>query len=174
MIGKWLRFQFLLCREYANFINNFVIEKHSGLDKILSEKYEDLASNKAEPNLKLIGKILSNALSFSIYTSQSIIQEISLKNCKWLLYNIYNFYVLIDVFQDLSDVFHIDKEKIPSLAFCIFKCGKTMNSKVKYERFMLILNNSQKISSQELTEIISKIYTSIRKVLTSGKHGVWI
>jgi hypothetical protein len=47
-----------------------------------------------------------------------------------------------------------------------------MNSKVKYERFMIIMNNSQKLKKVELTNIVSKIYTSLRKILTAGKQGV--
>jgi hypothetical protein len=47
-----------------------------------------------------------------------------------------------------------------------------MNSKIKYERFMLILNNQNKLKKSELSEIISKIYISIRKLLTAGKQGV--
>ena len=61
---------------------------------------------------------------------------------------------------------------IPNLAFSIFKCGKSANSKVKYERFFLILNNSIKMKKDELFTLYGKIYASIRKVLTAGKQGV--
>ena len=61
---------------------------------------------------------------------------------------------------------------IPSLAFSIFKTGKSMNSKIKFERFLLIVNNSSKMSKEDLMGLISKIYSSLRKVLTSGKQGV--
>jgi hypothetical protein len=64
-------------------------------------------------------------------------------------------------------------KRVPNLGFTIFKCGKSMNSKVKFERFMLIINNSSKIPGEELQNLIGKIYSSIRKVLTSGKAGVF-
>jgi hypothetical protein len=63
---------------------------------------------------------------------------------------------------------------IPNLAFTIFKTGKSMNSKIKFERFILIINNSQKLTSEELSNLMIKIYASVRKVLTSGKAGVKI
>ncbi len=47
-----------------------------------------------------------------------------------------------------------------------------MNSKIKYERFMLIISNRDKLKAHELSEIISKIYAAIRKTLTAGKLGV--
>lgn len=61
---------------------------------------------------------------------------------------------------------------IPNLGFCIFKCGKHMNSKVKFERFMIIINNSHKMKKDELTSVIQKLYASVKKVLTTGKQGV--
>lgn len=73
--------------------------------------------------------------------------------------------------NEFKNVCNIDAEVIPKLGFCIFKCGKSMNSKVKYERFFLIVNNSSKMKREELQILIGKIYTSIRKLLTSGKHG---
>ncbi len=63
---------------------------------------------------------------------------------------------------------------VPNLGFTIFKCGKSMNSKIKFERFLLIINNSHKLTKEELFSLLGKIYTSIRKVLTSGKAGVII
>jgi hypothetical protein len=64
-----------------------------------------------------------------------------------------------------------DNHSIPKIAFGIFKCGKSMNSKVKFERFLLIINNA-KMSKHELSELICKLYGSIRKVMTAGKQGV--
>lgn len=60
----------------------------------------------------------------------------------------------------------------PNLAFVIFKCGKNMNSKVKFERFMIIINNHSKLSKSDLSQLTQKLYLSVRKVLTSGKQGV--
>lgn len=47
-----------------------------------------------------------------------------------------------------------------------------MNSKVKFERFILIINNSSKMKKEELNALIVKIYGSVKKILTSGKQGV--
>lgn len=47
-----------------------------------------------------------------------------------------------------------------------------MNSKVKFERFFLIINNDSKMNKHELQEIIGKLYTSLRKILSTGKQGV--
>jgi hypothetical protein len=64
-------------------MKNITIEKHSGFDKILSEKFEDICST--DINLRTIAKIISNAISLSVYASQSVMQDISLKNCKYFL-----------------------------------------------------------------------------------------
>jgi hypothetical protein len=47
-----------------------------------------------------------------------------------------------------------------------------MNSKVKFERFILIINNSSKMKKEELNALMVKIYGSVKKILTSGKQGV--
>jgi hypothetical protein len=75
------------------------------------------------------------------------------------------------VYNTLQYVLSQDK-KVPNLGFSIFKCGKSINSKVKFERFMFIINNSSKMSKDELMSLTGKIYFSIKKVLTSGKAGV--
>jgi hypothetical protein len=71
-----------------------------------------------------------------------------------------------------EDITKYNSQNIPNLAFTIFKCGKSMNSKVKFERFILIINNSSKMKKEELSALIVKIYGSVRKLLTSGKQGV--
>ncbi len=62
-------------------------------------------------------------------------------------------------------------KSIPGLGFSIFKTGKTMNSKVKFERFMILINNQNKMDKTTLIDIVNKIYASLRKVLTAGKAG---
>ena len=100
--------------------------------------------------------ILSNSLSFTVFFSQAIFQNIELHDF---------------VSKNLTSVLPTEK-KVPNLGFTIFKCGKHMNSKVKFEKFMLIINNSSKMSTEELQNLVGKIYTSIRKILTAGKAGV--
>ena len=61
---------------------------------------------------------------------------------------------------------------IPNLGFSLFKTGKNAGSKVKFERFILFINNNQhKLSKDTLVDIVNKIYVSLRKALTSGKAG---
>jgi len=77
------------------------------------------------------------------------------------------------VFSSLQNILP-QEAKVPNLGFTIFKCGKNMNSKVKFERFMLMINNSSKMPKEELMNLIAKIYASVKKTLTSGKAGVSI
>ena len=46
-----------------------------------------------------------------------------------------------------------------------------MNSKIKFERWILFINNSKKIPYNELKDIFSKIYQALKKFLTAGKAG---
>jgi hypothetical protein len=50
---------------------------------MLKGKYEELS--KIDSNSHVIGRLLSNAISTGVYVSQSVIQEISLKNCKEMI-----------------------------------------------------------------------------------------
>ena len=67
------------------------------------------------------------------------------------------------------------KRKSPNLGFCIFKTGKNMNSKIKYERFLIMVNNNifNNISEKKkiIIELYTKMYEIIRKSLTAGKAG---
>ena len=58
--------------------------------------------------------------------------------------------------------------KTPNLGFCIFKTGKSMNSKIKYERFLLMINSEIFESNNDLKEKKKEI---IKKTLTAGKAG---
>ena len=42
--------------------------------------------------------------------------------------------------------------KTPNLGFCIFKTGKAVNSKIKYERFLIMINNDIFETNNELKE----------------------
>jgi len=113
---------------------------------------------KADENNKNIAVLLSNSISFTVYFSQAIFRDISFNKF---------------VFNSLQNILP-QEEKIPNLGFTIFKCGKNMNSKVKFERFMFIINNSSKMPKEELMSLVGKMYASIKKVLTSGKAGVYL
>ena len=65
-----------------------------------------------------------------------------------------------------------EASSIPNIGFSLFKTGKNAGSKVKFERFILFINNNQhKLSKDMLVDIINKMYASLRKALTSGKAG---
>lgn len=116
--------------------------------------YENLT--RADENNKQIAILLSNSISFTVYFSQAIFKELAFNKF---------------VFNSVQNILP-QEPKVPNLGFTIFKCGKSMNSKVKFERFMLIINNSTKMPKEELMNLITKLYASVKKVLTSGKAGV--
>ena len=68
-------------------------------------------------------------------------------------------------------LYKLNNTTIPDLGFILFKTGKEMNSKVKFERWILFLNNSKKMPFNDLKDAFSKIYLAIRKFLTAGKAG---
>jgi enolase len=76
------------------------------------------------------------------------------------------------LYLDVNEFMLPIKYNVPNLAFTIFKCGKSVGSKVKFERFMLIINNSIKMKEDDLNNLIAKIYASVKKVLSAGKKGV--
>jgi hypothetical protein len=59
---------------------NYTIEQYSSLDKLLKGVSDDVTGNKIDSNSNLVGRLLSNAISMYAYSSQAIIQEISLKS----------------------------------------------------------------------------------------------
>jgi hypothetical protein len=56
------------------------IEQFASFDKILRSVYDDLA--RVDHNSEAVAKLLSNAISLGVFSSQSIIQELSIKDCK--------------------------------------------------------------------------------------------
>ena len=64
--------------------------------------------------------------------------------------------------------------KFPNLGFCIFKTGKNMNSKIKFERFLLMINcknENGEFDSKLLIDLYPKMFDVIKKTLTAGKAG---
>ena len=62
----------------------------------------------------------------------------------------------------------------PNLGFCIFKTGKNMNSKIKYERFLLMVNcknENNEFDPKILIDLYPKMFDVIKKTLTAGKAG---
>ena len=62
----------------------------------------------------------------------------------------------VDFINKAIPLFKLNNSTIPDLGFVLFKTGKEMNSKIKFERWILFINNSKKISYNELKEIFNQ------------------
>jgi hypothetical protein len=78
-----IKFIIKLFRFYCHHLEKYTIEQFSSLDKVLKSIYEDVS--KIDNNSLMIAKVLSNTISMGVFASQSIIQEIPIKNCKFIL-----------------------------------------------------------------------------------------
>ena len=138
------------------------------LIKVFDEQYEAKFTNysiesidKFDTELKELASLsevnhsLSNAISLSCIYSMSLMLDQSFPT---FIKTTYADYI-------------INEATIPNLCFNLFKTGKTMNSKVKFEHFILIINNQTKMEPEFLYTLINKIYAAIRKFLTQGKAG---
>ena len=111
---------------------------------------------------------LSNTISLMIYISTALMKNMSLS--EYIKENKSNL-----IFKNGNK----KNGKSPNLGFCIFKTGKNMNSKIKYERFLIMINNDIFETNNELKEkkkeiiidLYKKMYEIIRKTLTAGKAG---
>lgn len=131
--------------QYEAKFTNYSIESIGQFDAALGE----MAS------LSEINHALSNAISLSCIYSMSLMLDQSFPS---FIKSSYADYI-------------INEATIPNLCFNLFKTGKTMNSKVKFEHFILIINNQTKMEPDILYSLINKIYAAIRKFLTQGKAG---
>ena len=59
----------------------------------------------------------------------------------------------------------------PNLGFVIFRCGKSANSKVKFEKFIIFINAAQNPTKEDLSNSFIKLWNSVCKLLTAGKQG---
>ena len=140
----------LFSNTFSKGINGYIIEQFESYDKYIGA-LADAVSDEDKP----LAKCLSNAISIATLISMSNMAGLS-------LVNYVNRYLPQNKFNNTA---------IPDIGFVLFKTGKTMNSKVKFERFILFVDNSSKIDSEEIKEIFSRIYQAIRKFLTAGKLG---
>lgn len=108
---------------------------------------------------------LSNTISLMIYISTALMKNMSLS--EYIKENKSNL-----IFKNGNK----KNGKSPNLGFCIFKTGKNMNSKIKYERFLIMVNNEifddKSIDKKKIIiELYIKMHEIIRKTLTAGKAG---
>ena len=108
---------------------------------------------------------LSNTISLMIYISTALMKNMTLS--EYIKENKSNL-----IFKNGNK----KNGKSPNLGFCIFKTGKNMNSKIKYERFLIMVNNEifddKSIDKKKIIiELYIKMHEIIRKTLTAGKAG---
>ena len=138
-------------------------------EKILSiindkEKDKDKDKEKQKETEPMVLS-LSNTISLMIYISTALMKNMNLS--KYISETKSNL-----IFKNGSK----KKGKTPNLGFCIFKTGKNMNSKIKYERFLIminneIFNNNENDKKKILIELYPKMFEIIKKYLTAGKAG---
>lgn len=126
---------------------NYSIESIEAFDMMLTE----IATTQGTD----LCRSLSTAISLSCFYSMALMVDQSLNT------------FIKNTYPD----FIINNEIIPNIGFSLFKTGKTMNSKVKFEHFILFINNQTKMEPEAIYDLINKIYTTIRKFLTQGKQG---
>ena len=136
---------------FSKGIDSYNIEQFISFDKYIL----NLCDTVVDETESKIALSLCNSLSLSTLLAMSKMNNM----------NIINF------INDTIPSYKLNNSNIPDLGFIIFKTGKEMNSKVKFENWILFVNNSKKLSSTELKELFSKIYNSLKKVLTAGKAG---
>ena len=160
--------------ELLNVFNEIFSEEVKSLDyedpNQFDEKILTLLKNKNKENKETdaMALSLSNTISLMIYISTALMTNINF--CQFIAENKSN--LILKKPQR-------NQGKTPNLGFCIFKTGKSMNSKIKYERFLLMINseifesnNDLKQKKKEIIiELYKKMFEIIKKALTAGKAG---
>ena len=160
--------------ELLNVFNEIFSEEVKSLDyedpNQFDEKILTLLKNKNKENKETdaIALSLSNTISLMIYISTALMTNINFS--QFIAENKSN--LILKKSQR-------NQGKTPNLGFCIFKTGKSMNSKIKYERFLLMINSEIFESNNDLKEkkkeiiieLYKKMFEIIKKTLTAGKAG---
>ena len=160
--------------ELLNVFNEIFSEEVKSLDyedpNQFDEKILTLLKNKNKVNKETdaMALSLSNTISLMIYISTALMTNINF--CQFIAENKSN--LILKKAQR-------NQGKTPNLGFCIFKTGKSMNSKIKYERFLLMINSEIFESNNDLKEkkkeiiieLYKKMFEIIKKTLTAGKAG---
>ena len=160
--------------ELLNVFNEIFSEEVKSLDyedpNQFDEKILTLLKNKNKENKETdaMALSLSNTISLMIYISTALMTNINF--CQFIAENKSNLILKKD---------QRNQGKTPNLGFCIFKTGKSMNSKIKYERFLLMINSEIFESNNDLKEkkkeiiieLYKKMFEIIKKTLTAGKAG---
>ena len=135
---------------FSKALTGYDIEQFSAYDKYIL----NLVQNASDRDLPIISS-LGHALSVS-----TLLAMAKMNNSN-----------SIDFINENIPLYKLNNTTIPDLGFILFKTGKEMNSKVKFERWILFFNNSKKLPYNELKNVFTKIYLAIKKFLTAGKAG---
>ena len=160
--------------ELTNIFSEIFSNEVTNLDyedpKQFDEKIVDIlkSKNKENKDTDAMALSLSNTISLMVYLSTALMKNINF--CQYIAENKLNL---------IMKKPERNKGRTPNLGFCIFKTGKTMNSKIKYERFLIMINNeifeanNNDINEKKkiIIELYKKMYETIRKTLTAGKAG---
>ena len=137
-------------KTFSKALTGYDIEQFPTYDKYILNLVQN-ASDIELPIISLLGH------SLSVSTLLAMAKMNNTNNIEFINQNI--------------ALYKLNNNAIPDLGWVLFKTGKEMNSKVKFERWILFFNNSKKLPYNELKNVYSKIYLAIRKFLTSGKAG---
>ena len=156
--------------ELANTFNQIFSEDVKNLDfedpKQFDEKLLNLIKDKnKEKENDPMTLSLSNTISLMIHVSTALMKNLTFSE-----------YIKEAKSNLIFKINSRKKGKTPNLGFCIFKTGKNMNSKIKYERFLIMINNeifnNNEIDKKKiLIELYPKMFEIIKKSLTAGKAG---
>jgi enolase len=140
----------LFNNSFSKALTGYDIEQFTAYDKYIL----NLVQNATDTDLPIIS-LLGHSLSVSTLLAMARMNNSN--NIEFINSNI--------------PLFKLNNVNIPDLGFILFKTGKEMNSKVKFERWILFLNNAKKLPYNDLKDAFSKIYLALRKFLTAGKAG---
>ena len=140
----------LFNNSFSKALTGYDIEQFTAYDKYIL----NLVQNANDTDLPIIS-LLGHSLSVSTLLAMARMNNSN--NIEFINSNI--------------PLFKLNNVNIPDLGFILFKTGKEMNSKVKFERWILFLNNAKKLQYNVLKDAFSKIYLALRKFLTAGKAG---
>ena len=135
---------------FAKALNGYDIEQFVSYDKYILNIFQ----NSSDEDSKIAINI-GNSLSLSI-----ILAMAEMNNSNY-----------VDFINRTISLFKLNNSTKLDICFALFKTGKDMNSKVKFERWILFINNSKKSPHNELKEIFNKIYQTLKKCLTVRKAG---
>ena len=158
--------------ELLNNFNEIFSEEVKNLDyedpKQFDEKIVNILKSKNKENKETdaMAFSLSNTISLMVYISTALMKNINFS--QFMAENKCN--IILKKAQR-------NQGKTPNLGFCIFKTGKSMNSKIKYERFLIMINkqifenNDINEKKKIMIDLYKKMFEIIKKTLTAGKAG---